>query len=271
VADIYTNSNSCVLEFGGGSGAVSAIVQKKLSNPSNHVVIQPKEGGMFGGVSPQTSTSQTCDLRTKKADYRLGDMVKGILLSEKRGKDWHIRTYPKSIVAEYFHATRDKENIEVLASIVKKRSEQLPAIQGCALHLRVGDVIETSSHSILELLSEPRLFVPGKNWSQYVPCWNKIEQCLDHRDSQGGYITIFAGTHSKDITNFPKSCQYIDTIQRLLEQKGYSVSRRLGEDPDEDFVLMTTAPYFIQSGGGYSKLISDVRKKLGMPNCKATL
>ena len=57
VADNYTNPNACVLEFGGGSGAVSTIIQSKLNNPSNHVVIQPidsenkSEKPMFGGIT----------------------------------------------------------------------------------------------------------------------------------------------------------------------------------------------------------------------------
>tara|TARA_B100001059_G_C17636284_1_gene477003 strand:+ start:116 stop:706 length:591 start_codon:yes stop_codon:yes gene_type:complete len=194
-------------------------------------------------------------------------MIKGHGRSSMGGKDWHIRKYPKSIVSEYFAITSDKENVEVLASIVKKRSKQLSAIQGYALHLRVGDVIEESDHSVAELLNKPRLFYSGEHGFQYVPCWEKIKNCLDQSDIECKYVTIFAGTHTTHHT--PKSCQYIDTVQRLLEQEGYTVIRRLGKDPDEDFVLMTTAQYFIQSGGGYSKLVRHVREKLGLPNCKA--
>ena len=208
----------------------------------------------------------------QKSDYRIGDMIRGVNSERDRckGKDWHIRTYPKSIVSNYFAMTSDESNIEVLASIVKKRSEQLSAIQGCALHLRIGDVMEGSDYTVSEFLDQPRLTYPNKLWSQYVTCWRSIEYCLDHH-VQSRSITIFAGAHSSWVSDFPKSCQYINTIQYLLEQKGYKVSRRLGEDADEDFVLMSTAPYFIQSGGGYSRLINKVRKRLGLPSCNVSL
>ena len=210
----------------------------------------------------------TCDLRTKNSGYRIGDMIKDSdsQRDKYKGKEWHIRTYPKSIVTDYFSMTSDIENVEVLVSIVKKKSEQLSAIQGCALHLRVGDVMEGSDYSVSEFLVQPRLTYPNKLWSQYVTCWRMIENCLNHH-VQSRSITIFAGAHHPPMSDFPKSCQYINTIQYLLEQKGYKVSRRLGEDADEDFVLMATAPYFIQSGGGYSRLITSVRKRLGRPYC----
>ena len=67
VADNYTNPNACVLEFGGGSGAVSTIIQSKLNNPSNHVVIQPldsennSEKPMFGGIISLEKNRKSCN------------------------------------------------------------------------------------------------------------------------------------------------------------------------------------------------------------------
>lgn len=67
VADKYTNPNACVLEFGGGSGAVSTIIQSKLNNPFNHVVIQPidsknkSEKPMFGGITSLGKNRKSCN------------------------------------------------------------------------------------------------------------------------------------------------------------------------------------------------------------------
>jgi len=41
IANKYTSPNSTVLEFGGGEGSVSVIIQKKLKNPRDHIVIKP--------------------------------------------------------------------------------------------------------------------------------------------------------------------------------------------------------------------------------------
>lgn len=77
VADIYTNPNACVLEFGGGSGAVSTIIQSKLNNPSNHVVIQPldsenkSEKPMYGGITSLEKNRKSCNSKYHIIDHIL--------------------------------------------------------------------------------------------------------------------------------------------------------------------------------------------------------
>lgn len=71
VADLFTNPNSCVLEFGGGSGAVSTIVQKHLNNKKNHIVIQPRDKGMFGGLTSLEKNRKACNLEFQIIDHIL--------------------------------------------------------------------------------------------------------------------------------------------------------------------------------------------------------
>lgn len=76
VADKFTNPNASVLEFGGGSGNVSIIVQKKLKNKSNHVVIQPIEGEdsekpMFGGLDNLKINKESCNSKFHIIDHVL--------------------------------------------------------------------------------------------------------------------------------------------------------------------------------------------------------
>ena len=76
VADKFTSHNASVLEFGGGSGNVSTIIQKKLKNKSNHVVIQPKEGEgnetpMFGGLYNLKINKQSCNSKFHIIDHVL--------------------------------------------------------------------------------------------------------------------------------------------------------------------------------------------------------
>ena len=201
--------------------------------------------------------------------YRLGDMVKYTSMRDgKRGKDWHIRTYPKSIAAEYLRRTTG-EDLDVLTNVVTEKSHG-KKMEGIAIHLRVGDVIEHSASSEEDFASRPTYFHHSGNRDQYTPCWSNIKKCLEKIETSQKDVTIFAAAHTNE-KNFSKSCRYISIIQNRLEKNGYNVTRRLGGNPDEDFILMTTAPYFIQSGGGYSQLIRQVRKKLGLPSCKATL
>ena len=73
VAFKFTRPSACVLEFGGGSGSVSAVVQRILNNPKNHVVIQPKDdpNEMFGGARQLKQNKMTHNLQYTIIDYFL--------------------------------------------------------------------------------------------------------------------------------------------------------------------------------------------------------
>lgn len=47
IAREFVQKNDCVLELGGGIGRTSVEINKKLSNPQNHVVIEPNESAFL--------------------------------------------------------------------------------------------------------------------------------------------------------------------------------------------------------------------------------
>lgn len=51
-----------------------------------------------------------------------------------------------------------------------------------------------------------------------------------------------------------------------LEKYGFKVEFKVGGNPDEDFILLSKAKYFIEGGGGNGKLIKNYRifKKLDL-------
>ena len=72
VADKYTKDVcKTVLEFGGGAGSVSTIVQKHLPDPTQHVVIQPNEGGFYGGLPQLRKNKAACGLKFQEVDHVL--------------------------------------------------------------------------------------------------------------------------------------------------------------------------------------------------------
>ena len=192
--------------------------------------------------------------------YRIGDMVRGIHLERPDGKEWHMKNYPGTIVYDYFKATSKPNDMKTLNFIIQKRLFKLDKINGTTLHLRVGDVIDRDEeHSVSDMIKKPVLF---HGYRQYVTSWPKLKSLLDKLPTNIKDITIFAGSHN--IENPTKSCEYIDRMTKLLTNQGYRVKLRLGYHPDEDLVLMTTAPFFIPSGGGFSKLVNDIRKSNNM-------
>lgn len=61
IAYKWTSPDATVLEFEGGAGSVSNVVQSILKNKKNHVVIQPNENGMFGGLTQLKKNKKKCD------------------------------------------------------------------------------------------------------------------------------------------------------------------------------------------------------------------
>ena len=196
-------------------------------------------------------------------------MVKHYQLESAIGKKYHLKHFPNSIVAEYFSLTDKKNDNAVLADIVKRRNRKrnLPK-NTCVIHLRIGDVINNTKASIVELVSlstDSGLTEMEKYYRSYIKSFAQIKKEIKTTwNNQVNNIIIVAGSHVD--CNQTKSCNYLSVIKKLLETEGYTVTMRLGGDADEDFIFMCMAPYFIGSGGGYSKLITEVRKKLPPDN-----
>ena len=71
IAVNWTNSNASVLEFGGGAGSVSTIVQNIINNKKDHVVIQPPEKEMMGGITQLKKNRDACGLQFQIIDHIL--------------------------------------------------------------------------------------------------------------------------------------------------------------------------------------------------------
>jgi Ca2+/Na+ antiporter len=72
VADQFTRPDACVLEFGGGAGNVSTIIQSHLNNKQDHVVIQPNDyTAMFDGVLNLEKNKKACESQFQIIDHIL--------------------------------------------------------------------------------------------------------------------------------------------------------------------------------------------------------
>ena len=74
---------------------------------------------------------------------------------------------------------------------------------------------------------------------------------------------ILTGFHKMDDNDHNKSIEYIALIYKYFELHNYSISVRINQNPDVDVLIMCNARYFIQSTGGFSKVISEIVKRKG--------
>lgn len=196
------------------------------------------------------------------SEYRIGDMILNEWRFKNKGEDFHYKYFPKSIATEYMKKTKKQNNIKVLQEIIDKRATDKPDIDSLVIHLRIGDVIENSSESVVKMLSKQTYYQPSKIWSGYVKPLkyfdDKLDKCKQYNIKN---IIIVAGSHIN--STYKKSTLYIDCIKYFLKNKNFNVILRLGNDPDSDLIFMSYAKYFISSGGGYSKLVEKLVKQRG--------
>ena len=198
--------------------------------------------------------------------YRLSDMVtaNNNIRNNIMGKRYHLKYYPDSIASKYLLATDEIEDIDTLIKIIDDYKKELnPLEEELIIHLRVGEVLNHSKYSVDEFLEKERNFEINtpKNFVKPLSYYQKIIN--NHKDKLPKKIKIFSGGCFCD--SKLKSYQYIEKIKKFFLDNGFQIIENNSfKNPDDDFVYMARSKHFIQSGGGFSNLISKViRRKKG--------
>ena len=201
--------------------------------------------------------------------YRLGDMIKYRTHRNNKsfGALYHIKNFPNSIVTEYILKTRNlkgsKSNrYSVLHKIVKSRTtpQLIPNENTLVIHLRIGDVIDDSKSSVDEMLTTYKIYtINERKWKgiNYARPFSYYKNIITNIKNLPIYnIILIGGYHIAG--DHSKSEEYVNKIKLFFEQHNYNVDTRINNDPDEDFIFMSNSTYFVESGGGYSELISKM-------------
>lgn len=204
---------------------------------------------------------ENCDLYSDNKMYRIGDMVSTYSRFLDSGEKYHLKTFPNSIASEYMKKTKKFKKYNILADIVKERSNNtndLPNDKDLIVHLRVGDVVEDNSNNLSQILTNY-----SYNFLHNYTCpIRNIQDKINKSKENFDKIILVAGSH-KDILS-PRSCKYIDVVKKYFENNGHIVELRLGKNPDDDFIFMSNAKYFIPScSGNYTFLVKKIVKILG--------
>ena len=204
-----------------------------------------------------------------KQPYRLGDAIR-----KKSSRDTTLYTpkkYKYSIASEYMNKNKDKDykfNIDLLNNIVKKRTKIRHKLYGnyINVHLRTGDVITEDYKKYLnsKYKSKPPITKSKTGWknpnyyTEPLSYYEKVIKYLKKNNIRSKNVLIVTGWPRFNENTKNNSLKYIEEIKKLFKKNGYKVTTRLNEDPDEDFIIMSNSKYFVQSGGGYSRLISQM-------------
>ena len=197
--------------------------------------------------------------------YRLGDMIKykNHRYNKDLGFNYHKNKFPNSIATEYMLTTNNMSDYPVLLKIISKRNYPRQYNNYLVIHLRLGDVIENSTNSVDDFLLKPvYLTHPNGNSVNYVKPLEYYQQIINKSKTLGvSKAILITGFHQG--TNHTKSLQYVSHVKNLFQSKGFQCQTRINLDPDEDFLIMCNAKYFVPSGGGFSDVITNIVKLKG--------
>jgi hypothetical protein len=196
--------------------------------------------------------------------YRMGDTVLGSFKPDL-DKAYHLDMYPNSLTALYFDKTDKLKDLDVLTQCTKAFRDMhnipIPRDTDVVLHLRLGDVIERSEYSVEEhLLRE----CPSLGNYFYVKPYSYFDEEFRSIDTTNQIIIMYGSAFPE--FGFAKSEAYVKRITQYLGQKGYKTFVRKGKGADDDFVFGAHANRIVTTGGGYSKLLSEVQTRIQMSN-----
>lgn len=219
-------------------------------------------------------------LRTQGAwqDYRLGDMVTQKYYRRcEDGEKLHMSKYPDSIASRYMRRTKHESRITIVADIVRRwapSNDDVPTWDW-VVHVRGGDVLEDTialdeTHErvvhgeggLLCGVTPEQLLSKRTNYVRSVD-----EIMLDFQPSPSDrdlhVCIVTGGCH---VLSAPKTKKYVHLLAtRFLQHpKVKRVTVRFFHSPDDDFVLMCSAPKFIPSGGMFTRLVLETRRQAGV-------
>ena len=200
------------------------------------------------------------NFRDKWYEYRFLDAVKGYYFRRSRfnknpmTRETLLKNYEKfgnTLVGRYFNRTNSTNlDLDVLNFILRTKIGNIPN-NTAILHLRLGDT------SCLECWEKPTTY---RNTYVYVYPKTYYQQIIQKLSKENiSTIVIVAATyHARGDLEviYKDSMTYVKLIHNLFIEHGYRVLERINcGTPDEDFIYMASATYFVPGGGQYSKTI----------------
>lgn len=166
--------------------------------------------------------------------------------------------YPNTLATKYIENVKTEEtpfsNFSVLYNLL---SLTTTTKSGINIHLLVGDVIKSFRHGTYTF----GFYLRGSKKTKYIYGVQPIVYTKLIKTLQGltrtKDIKIFYGVHNH-FNQF--SVQYISDVKNIFERHGFHVRESKSFNPYTDFIEMCNSKIFVQSLGGFSRIISNIVK-----------
>jgi hypothetical protein len=221
-----------------------------------------------GGCSDDSK--QTTD-NPDYADYSLGDTVKSYMAVDKDEFNQtlfeHQTRWPNSIGHAYLQEVGSVEygyfNMSALSRVIDRRMScvTIPSNDTLVVHLRLGDTLTQGyltdlSRSVLDLW-EHGDFVGNETGVRYNYNRREFDHLLKDLPKHITKAVIVGSTqHQNSEVVTSRNQEYSDLVAWYMLNQTLAVSYFGGEDPDQDFIYMANAKWFIGGMGGYTQLVA---------------
>lgn len=182
--------------------------------------------------------------------------------------------FPTSLATRYLkligsHASVPGFHLPTLHRAVKQHPFRPTVTRDIVFHLRLGDICLADNDVRFKRVMTPRelcfhgleLQYNSSKSCFYIQPWKHYAQHLQNLSHTRATknVILVGGSHRHDKGD-AESKEIVRLYSLQLTKLGYSVTQRLGCNPDEDFIFMSYAPFFIAGGGGFAELITKYRE-----------
>lgn len=193
--------------------------------------------------------------------------------------DMYREQWPHSLATKFLEHIRDApefpgddERTAIMAELVQlmPAGPIRPLAGECAVHLRLGDVIESSAESVAAMWANQTMYIgPTGDTRGYVYPKTYYEQAL--RDLAPSRVMIVAGlTHYDSILGHRNSTQGKKGLAYLHRVKGFwetalgasRVRIRVHYPPDVALKQLVDSECFVPGGGGFSEIAEKIRERM---------
>ncbi len=171
--------------------------------------------------------------------------------------------FPRTIAWEYLRKRHAVFDFEVLCDdIIRRRGgslSTLPPPDAVVIHLRLGDDMVWQWRDTDPWDGEDHRKVKNKAY---------FEAAIEKFPADVKTVVVGSAVHRNYFSDSKGSEWYTKKVVELLTRRGYDVVQRLNTLPDDDFVYLANARYFLPTGGGYGGQASTCVERLGVTSIK---
>jgi hypothetical protein len=159
---------------------------------------------------------------------------------------------------------REKLFTDILGETLRGQGKDIPSADTVVVHVRLSDVLTRDNCGELPPCKMGRLGIYAYPFSWYDTV---VQEIRNINTTLGGgvfkVVVVGYAYHYGRIDRIRRSNEYRSRLVEYFKHYGFNASARPEHLPDDDFLYMTKAKFFVPGGGGFSSMIAEICRSHG--------